>query len=234
MKQLLRSKSQPRSLKTILFGIPLVFAAATSPHLQATTINTGTSSLFPTTAEVIAASPFDSQAGTYATDTALVSLAQTFQTGVGFDLQRIYIRYRTTGSVDLSIFTVTDVGAATHDEPPLPANILFSETIALPDTASTLTAEIVLDSPISILASTGTEGYAIRFSNNSSFQWWRTGATAASVYPGGVAYEDGAYKNLGERDFMLALTTIPEPSVFALLGSGLLAIGGYLRFRRSR
>lgn len=229
MKQFHSSSNCPRSLKTLSLGLLLMFAAATTARLQAATIHTGTSSLFPLVAEVIAASPNDPLVGTYTTDTAVLSLAQTFQTTVGFDLQRIYIRYRTTGPVDLSIFTVTDVSAATHDEPPLPANLLFSETLSLPDTASTLTAEIVLDSPLTISASTGTEGYAIRFSNNASFQWWRTGTTAGSVYPGGVAYEDGAYKNLGERDFMLALTTIPEPSTVALLGIGLLLFGSRLR-----
>ena len=129
----------------------VLLTAAAALQLQAATVNTGTSSLFPSNAEVIAAKPSDPG---LSTDTATLSLAQTFQTDTAFDLQRIYIRYPTGGNVDLSIFTVTDVNAAAQYEPP--TSLLFNETISLPETTSTLTAEIVLNSPFSISGSAGT------------------------------------------------------------------------------
>ncbi len=214
-------------LKTVSCCLVLLGPVATS-RLQAATVNTGTSSLFPSVAEIIAAKPSDPGLNA---ETAAVSMMQTFQTDTAFDLQRIFIRYRTSTDVNLSIFTVLDVNAATQTDPPTTS--IFSETIALPATASTLTAEIVLDSPLSISASTGTEGFGIRFSGDTTFQWYRTGATAGSVYAGGTAYEDGVEKT-GGRDFVLALSTIPEPSALALFGCGLLALAGWRTRRLSR
>ena len=156
------------------------------------------------------------------------SLAQTFQVqGSSLTVRSIFLRYRndsaSTGDleVDMTIFTVDDVLASTiADPPPGTGATLFSETVSFPEALGSSTnrvAHIVLDTPLNLPANTGDEGYAVFFSGNGSFEWFRTGSTAGSVYAFGAFYEDGDWKNGGERDATLTLSSvIPEPTTLLL------------------
>ncbi len=206
----------------------------------ATTVTVGSSSVFPSTAEVIAAKPSDP--GLFG-ETASTSIAQTVQSP-GFDLKTIYIRYNTSTAVtaptlNLNIFTVADIGAATLAVPPSGPGLLLTESITFPLTSSSSIAAIELDVPLTLAASAGTGGYAIHLATSgiTTFQWSRTGTTAGSVYAGGFAYDEGAIKtpNPPGRDMVLALSSlpVPEPTTAALLGLGLLSLLGRLASRRA-
>jgi hypothetical protein len=171
-------------------------------------------SFFPASAEVIAATMSQGAFG----DDASTSLAQSFTVNSAFSLETIYLGYENDNNANvdqtltLTIFNVTDVQAATHDEPPLAGDVLFTDTVTFPAVGGTDTvAGIHMDSPLALAAG----GYAIRFSDTTSpgWEWLRTGNTDNDVYAGGHGYENGAEKGTGTsaRDFTLALSSVALP-----------------------
>ena len=146
-------------------------------------------------------------------DDAATSLSQTFQIGATFELNTIFLGYEYDGNSDpnhslinVEIFEVEDVGAA---ELVQGTSILTINGLRAPQNATNSNeSAIVLDSPITLEATTGTSGYALRITNggNPGFEWRRTGTAGGSVYAFGQAYEDGVEKFSGDRDFVLALS----------------------------
>lgn len=175
----------------------------------AATVLTG--DLFPETisASVIAATPDVATFG----DDAADSLSQTFQVDATFDLKTILLDYEYDPAapegvlINVELFKVADVAASTLT--PV-ASLLTLNGLSMPEIAGAEEGAIVLDSALTLLASEGTEGYALRITNggNPGFEWRRSGGGAGSVYANGQAYEDGNEKFGGERDFVLALLEI--------------------------
>jgi hypothetical protein len=217
-------------LGSLLIGL-LVTSATTS--MEAATITVG--GAWPASAEVVTATPDQSSFG----QDAPISLAQSFQTDTPFSLQTIFLEYENDTNaagdktVTMTIFTVADVNAATHDEPPT-SGILLTDSVTFPYVAGTDTvARIALDSPLAISANAGTDGYITRFTDGGDpgWEWRRTGSTHNNTYAGGKAYEDGSEKTDGLRDYTLALSSVPEPSGLALAALAAFA-GVFKRIRR--
>lgn len=162
-----------------------------------------------TSADVIAATP---EAVSLTGDDAIASLSQSFQVDAEFELKTILLGYEYDPAVDpndilinLEIFKVEDVGAS---ELVQGASLLTLNGLSLPEIAGVEEAAIVLDSAITLPATDGASGYALRITNgrNPGFEWQRTGSSSGSVYANGQAYEDGNERFSGERDFVLALS----------------------------
>ena len=211
-------------------------------HLNSTTV--GKDNSWPQNPELEVADPND--IGLFGDDTSNDpngSLAQSFQIqGSTLDVRSIYIRYRNDNAVggsggppstgDLSatvtIFTVSDVTAASHAEPPPGAgSVVFTDTVIFPEalaTSNLRVAHILLNSPLNLPVTGGVTGYVMHIADSPEIEWFRTGATAASVYTFGQFYEDGAWKNSGARDATLAMSSkVPEPSTILL--ASLLSLG---------
>ena len=147
-------------------------------------------------------------------DDAHASLTQTFQVDSAFDLKSIVLNYEYDAAVDpndilinLEIFEVENVAANLF----VPGKSLLTlNGLSMPDLNSAEEAAIVLDSAVSLSATSGAGGYALQITNggNPGFEWRRTGSSAGSVYAYGQAYEDGVEKFEGERDFVLALSEL--------------------------
>jgi len=180
--------------------------------------------LFPSIAEVIAADPASNNFG----DDASVSLTQTFQVEADFDARSITLAYEydsnaaVPGTIDIAIYEVADVFAPSIT----PGASLFSATgVEVPDDADHV--QFVLDTPLTLAATAGDAGYAFEVSNggNPGFEWRRTGGTRNDFYAFGQFYEDGVWKNSGQRDGALAIssTAIPEPHALSIAGVALVA-----------
>lgn len=156
------------------------------------------------------------------------TLSQTFQVDSTFDVNSIFIPYRNKLlddiSVGLQIFPVADVNAASL--PAIPASTLLDTTFASPSTnfgtanGVRTIAQIVLDSPLSLPATSGTSGYAIRFTDLDSTAEWRwyrtsggtgTGPTVGNQYDFGRAYENLNQKSNPDRDFGIVLSDVGAP-----------------------
>ena len=196
-----------------------------------------TGGLFPGTgeAEVIAASL---DAVGLNGDDAAISLAQTFQVPSSFDLRSIFLDYEFDPLVDpnevrvnVEIFEVADVGAASIAQG---KSLLTLTGLTMPTMLSSEETAIVLDSPLTLPATTGTAGYALRITNggNPGFEWRRTGSTAGSVYAYGQAYEDGVEKLNGERDFVLALSSVAVVNSADFDGNGSIDGADFLKWQR--
>ncbi|CAD7694868.1 unnamed protein product [Ostreobium quekettii] len=205
---------------------------ALAPPALAVTVNLGDSSLFPGSAEVIVATPAQ---GAFGQDAA-ISLAQSFSVDNAFSLQSIFLEYENDSNspgdktLTMSIFEVADVNAVSLAEPPLEADILFSDSVTFPFVSSSTVAQIGLDSPLSLSPSVGASGYAIHFGGTTApgWEWLRTtNNTGADVYSGGKAYQDGPEKSSGTRDFTLALSSdappLPPIDAFSVQSGDLLA-----------
>ena len=202
--------------KSIATLVPVACAMSFASHASAVSIVTG-DNVFPLSAEVVAADPAINNFG----DDASESLTQTFQVDTTFDALSITIAYEydsngtVPGSIDIEVFEVADVFASSITA----GTSLFSATgVVVPGDADHV--QFVLDSPLTLAATSGTAGYAFEISNggNPGFEWRRTGGTRNNVYAFGQFYEDGVWKNSGERDGTLAIssTAIPEPHSFVL------------------
>ena len=187
---------------------------------------------WPTTGEVFTgldSSVFDQneRAGS-----APSTLAQTFQVDTQFDLNSLFIVYRNKlaagSSMALQIFSVPDVNATSLPGTPSPADVLFDATFdALSSNNEEVVAQVVLDSALTLPATAGTAGYALRFTDldpdssvegvGSEFRWYRTDGSFGDVYAGGQAYENSAEKVMGTRDYSLVLSSVgaPQPPIDA-------------------
>lgn len=186
---------------------------------------------FPADAEVVAATLAQRQFGDDTDDT----LAQSVTVDNAFTLKSIYLAFESDTRLEedetatMTIFKVADVNAAIHDEPPLAADILLTDTVTFPYVAGADTvAHIVLDTPLELPASVGTSGYAVHFAGttNPGWEWLRTGSAFGNIYADGSGYEAGSEKGAGAsgRDFTLALSSVvPEPSsmLLCVLGTGI-------------
>lgn len=183
--------------------------AGTNPTI---TILTG--NVFPATAEatVIAANP---DQGAFGQD-APISMTQTFQVDTTFDLQKIFLDYEydpaadpSTIEISVEIFEVADVSASSLTAG---TSIWTINALSMPVIASDEEAAIILDTPVTLPVTTGSAGYGLRITNGGDpgFEWRRTGNTTGSVFPNGQAYEDGAKKLDGLRDYVLALASVEE------------------------
>ncbi|QDU91445.1 hypothetical protein Pla175_48730 [Pirellulimonas nuda] len=204
-----------RSIPSVL----LVTAATAANAASITVQSVDMGGNFPAGAEIVAATPAESSFG----DDADASLAQSFTVVDPLSLRRIFLMYqnddRAPGdkALTMTISRVADVDAATHDDPPLPADVLLTDSVTFPyvDGVDTIAA-ITLDAPLDLAAG----GYLLRFSGttNPGWEWFRTTAgSGGSVYAGGKGYEDGVEKDQGGRDFSLALSSVPEPSSVAMI-----------------
>ena len=160
------------------------------------------------------------------------TLSQTFQVPTQFDLNSLFIVYRNKlaagSSMGLQIFSVTDVNATSLPATPSPGDLLFDATFdALSSNNEEVVAQVVLDSALTLPATVGTAGYALRFTDldpdssvegvGSEFRWYRTDGSFGDVYAGGQAYENSAEKVMGTRDYSLVLSTAgaPQPPIDA-------------------
>ncbi|WP_145060461.1 hypothetical protein [Adhaeretor mobilis] len=178
----------------------------------AATVLTGNLFPEPGGAQVIAAMP-DGPNNKFGDDSSN-SLTQTFQVDSTFDLKTIFLDYEYDSNSDpsdilinMELFEIADVGASTI----IPGTSrLVLTALSMPELSANEEAAIVLDSPFSLPATTGTAGYALRLTNGGSpgFEWLRTVSTPGSVYDFGQAYEDGIEKSGGERDFVMALSDV--------------------------
>ena len=176
----------------------------------AATVLPATPFLAASDSNVLAATPAQGNFG----DDASVSLSQTFQVDADFDLKTILLGYEYDPNanpedivVNLEIFEVDDVGAETLT--PSTTRLVLT-ALSLPELIDSDTGAIVLDEAISLEETTGTAGYALRISNGGvpGFEWLRTGSTAADVFALGQAYQNNAELFSGERDFVLALSSL--------------------------
>jgi len=160
----------------------------------------------PNALEVVAATTDEGTTG----DDAEVSLSQTFQVDSTFDLGTIYLGYEYNRDsdanhslVNVEIFEVENVAAG---ELVQGTSVLTLNGVTVSQQNTGL-ATIVLDSPVTLEETSGSNGYALRITNGGSpgFEWIRTGSSSASVYASGQAYEDGEEKLGGERDFVFGL-----------------------------
>lgn len=218
-------------LSTLLMGAFFLVASvnASAAIVSFTAIADGGD--FPGDAEIVAADIGQQQFGDDTDDT----LAQSFTVDNAFTLRSIYLAFESDTRLEedqtatMTIFSVADVNAATHDDPPLAGNILLTDTVTFPYVAGADTvAHIVLDTPLPLPASVGTSGYAVHFSgtDNPGWEWLRTGSDFANIYAGGNGYEAGSEKGAGTsgRDFTLALSSVvPEPSsiLLCVFGAGI-------------
>ncbi|QDS99194.1 PEP-CTERM sorting domain-containing protein [Adhaeretor mobilis] len=213
---------------------------ASATVVDAATIFTGGN--FPASPEILGTPPEDTTFGQDAGSGGPSVLGQSFQTDTAFSLNHIWVYYENDTNapgdktVTMTIFTVADVNATTHAEPPLAGDIVFSEDILFPYVGNTETvARIDLDSPLAIAAAAGTEGYILSFSGGGDpgWEWERDGSSGGNAFPGGVAYEEAAAKISGGHtvDFSFALSSsVPEPSGLVLATLAMLA-GGLRRKR---
>lgn len=146
------------------------------------------------------------------------TLSQTFQVDSQFDLSSLFFIYRNKlpqGSpMGLQIFAVPDVSAPMLPVTPSPADLLLDSTFdALTSNNERVVAQVVLDSALTLPATTGTAGYALRFidSDPGEFRWYRTDGTAGDVFAGGQAFEKFDYITSGMRDFGLVLSSVGAP-----------------------
>lgn len=163
-------------------------------------------------AEVIAADP--GQTSLFGDDSS-GTMSQTFQVDSSFNLKTIFLGYEYDSAADpsnelvnIEIFKVADVAA---EEIIQGSSLLTITGLAMPNLGSSDEVAIVLDTALSLPATTGTEGYALRISNgrNPGFEWRRTGSSSGSPYDFGQAYENGEEKQSGGRDFVMALSASP-------------------------
>ena len=198
-------------------------AGIADPSLGYVGASVVTGSLFPALgeAEVRTAAAAD---GVFGQD-APESITQTFQVASDFDLKTMFLAYEYDAGadpsgiwVDIEVFAVDDVHAATITPG---SRILMAKAVSLPTLQDGQDAAVVLDEMVTLPATSGSEGYALRVTGGGDpgFEWRRTGGTTGSVYSSGQAYEDGVEKLSGERDFVLALSSIvPTPDSSGLTG----------------
>ncbi|QDS99197.1 hypothetical protein [Adhaeretor mobilis] len=219
--------AQNRVFSLTLTGLTWLITLAIAPSLYGVTfvVTDEDPLFFPAGAEVVGALPAASVFG----QDAPTSLGQSFQLGAPLSLESIFVEYENdTGAADapndksvtMTIFSVLDVFALTHDEPPMVGDILFSESIIFPYVGNTETiAGIQLDSPLALAANTGSAGYMLSFSGGGDpgWEWERDGSSGGSAYGGGQAYEDAAQKLSGGHsvDYVFALSSValPEPEL---------------------
>ena len=150
-------------------------------HLNSTTNGADNSWPWLLSPEVVVADP--NTPGLFGDDTSNDpngTLAQSFQVqGSALDLRSIYIRYRNDNAVGggggppstgdltatVTIFTVSDVTAASHAEPPPGAgSVVFTDTVIFPEalaTSNLRVAHILLNSPLNLPVTAGVTGYVI-------------------------------------------------------------------------
>ncbi|MEQ8849189.1 hypothetical protein [Botrimarina sp.] len=163
------------------------------------------------------------------------TLAQTFQVDSEFDLSSLFIVYRNKlaagSSMGLQIFSVPDVNASSLPAAPSAGDLLFDGAFdALSSNNERVVAQVVLDSALTLGATSGTAGYALRFTDldpdssvegvGSEFRWYRNAGPTDpinDVYAFGRAYENSAEKVGGVRDYGLVLSSVgaPQPPIDA-------------------
>ena len=171
--------------------------------------------------KVVAATPDEASVN----DDAEVSLSQTFQIDSTFELNTIFLGYGYDPNADpehslinVEIFEVEDVAAYELIQG---TSLLTITGLTMPQSVENSDqSAIVLESAITLEATTGTNGYALRITNGGKpgFEWLRTGSSSGSVYASGQAYEDGNVKQSGERDFVLALSSAIPNGLTDVLG----------------
>ena len=175
----------------------------------------------PSGASVVAATP---TASGLTGDDAVTSVSQSFQVDSDFDLKTIFLDYEYDPAsspedilINVEIFEVADVGASNVVLGG--ASLLTITGLSMPELPGGEDAAIVLDSAVTLPATTGAEGYILRITGggNPGFEWRRTGGSG-SVYAFGQAYEDGIEKFDGERDWILALSETDITATEPLLG----------------
>jgi len=171
-------------------------------------------------------------------DDAARSLTQTFQVDSTFDLKTIFLEYEFDPLADqydmrinIEIFEVADVGATSITQG---KSVLTLTALNMPNLPADEEAAIVLDTPLTLAATSGTAGYALRISNGGipGFEWLRTVGSVGSVYAHGQAYEDGNEKFDGERDFVLALSSMAFLPNADFDGNGQIDGQDFLRWQR--
>lgn len=152
------------------------------------------------------------------------SLTQTFQVVNQFELRSIFLGYEFDPSadaediwIDVEVFAVDDVHADTLVSG---ERQFMAKAVRLPVLLDGQDAAIVLSEAVSLPATTGVEGYALRITGGGDpgFEWRRTGGSGGSVYANGQAYEDGVEKLDGARDYVLGLSSIAPAGQGSLAG----------------
>lgn len=188
-----------------------LFVAAALLAPVASAITTDVSGVtWPTTAEVATTTILDNFSVTDRANSAPFTLTQTFQVDSTFDANSLFVFFGGNASSDfsvgLTVFEVTDVDASSITTSPDPLDILLDTTFLAPPEPDDTIMQIFLDSPLSLPATAGTAGYAVRFTSDDEFRWNRTGSTGGNAYAFGAAYENGSPKS-GGRDFALAVSS---------------------------
>lgn len=163
------------------------------------------------------------------------TLSQTFQVDEAFDARSLFFSYRNREpdsiTARLQIFEVADRFAAMlpDDGAIAPSDVVFDAVIEGPSTdGGRVVAQVLFDSPVPLLPTTGAAGYAVRVTNldagpgeQSQFRWYRKGGgndAEGELYTGGNGYREGTPRGF-QRDYAVALSSVPEPSTVALLAA---------------
>ena len=170
------------SLVKIASSIVTVLCFATG----ASGITVETSGLaWPTSAEVLTSPSLDSFRFTDSASAAPFTLTQTFQSTATFDAQSLFVFFGGNADADfttgLTIFAVDDVNSPTIPIVVDPANILLDTTFVAPPEPDETVAQLFLDSPLTIPATAGTAGYAVRFTSDREFRWERSSNSSGAV-----------------------------------------------------
>lgn len=196
--------------------LSLAAAACVGTYAHAITVNVSGVD-WPTTAEVITTPSLDVLGFNDSAGSSPFHLTQTFQTPAALDAESFFIVFGGDGSdpidVGLTVFQVADVNAPSITGTPDVADILLDTTFTTTPEDNGTVMQIFLDSPLSLPASVGTAGYALRFTNEDDFSWRRTGSSGGNPYADGAAYENGSPKNNGQRDFALAVSSEGLPQL---------------------
>jgi hypothetical protein len=180
---------------------------------------------------------------------------QTFQVGATFQLDKVFVPYQDANPNDtftLRIFAVNDVNAVAGTYTSLGSgfsgtSLLLSVAAALPASGFTGAVTGVMEfdltdsDQIMLPAISGAAGYALQIFGDigtPAFNARLTTSGQNSLYASGRVYEwNGAAwapvaVGADARDIAFSMTSVPEPSLWIVIGTGLTAATWSAAFRR--
>lgn len=161
-------------------------------------------------------------------------LRQTFQLDSTIEVGQLITGLKTdagdnlNGGVIISIYEIADVLASSWSPGALVHSFTIPTSTTLPSTSANI-GFTFSDSDVFTLPQrdTGSEGYGLAISNadgTSNIGGWRHTNDGTDHYTEGYYYSEGGSIPNAARDMGIAFVAVPEPSTYALLGLGALAL----------